>query len=195
MRYAQSSACSSRRSSAIKSAHRISHPTVVQAVMVVVTTRPRRKPNTTSDAFGVERKDSLTPVTSSIASAHTKPASGHPPDNRCPPGRYRYGNLLAARVTGRTERPPPPGLSLADWFAVDCPREINSRRVFRRHVDLDRPTGRRYALWRSQPVGSLPFFPAPSRAANRAELGRFHFSLLRLLPELSQLGLEVGRAA
>jgi hypothetical protein len=28
--------------------------------MVVVTVRPRRKPNTTSNAFGVERKDSLT---------------------------------------------------------------------------------------------------------------------------------------
>ena len=49
--------------------------------MVVVTTRPRRKPNTTSDAFGVERKDSLTLVTSWIASAAhqtgQRPPTGH----------------------------------------------------------------------------------------------------------------------
>src|SRR5208337_4958758 len=58
---------------------------------------------------------------------------------------------------------------------------------------LDRPTGRGYALWRSQPVGSLPLFFRPFQGGqSRAQLGRFHFSLLRLLPELSQLGLEVG---
>src|SRR5271157_1511124 len=49
--------------------------------MVVVTTRPRRKPNTTSNAFGVERKDSLTLVTSWIASAAhqtgQRPPTGH----------------------------------------------------------------------------------------------------------------------
>ena len=49
--------------------------------MVVVTTRPLRKPNTTSNAFGVERKDSLTLVTSWIASAAhqtgQRPPTGH----------------------------------------------------------------------------------------------------------------------
>ncbi len=38
---------------------------------------------------------------------------------------------------------------------------------------------------------TTPFFP-PLRGRPSAQLGRFHFSLLRLLPELSQLGLEVG---
>src|SRR5208337_1900522 len=113
---------------------------------------------------------------------------------RCrPPGWYRYGNLLAALGHGGARRDRlPQELWLADWFAVDCPREINSRRVFRRHVDW---TGPRAVDTLSGAVSQSvhhPFFSAPSRAANRARLGRFHFSLLRLLPELSQLGLEVG---
>ena len=82
---------------------------------------------------------------------------------RCrPPGWYRYGNLLAAQGGGGARRDRlPQELWLADWFAVDCPREIDSRRAFRRHVDwtgpravdtLSRAVGR---------VGSLPFFFRP----------------------------------
>ena len=90
---------------------------------------------------------------------------------RCcrPPGWYRYGNLLAALGRGGVRRDRlPQDLWLADWFAVDCPREIDSRRAFRRHVDW---TGPRAADSLSGAVSQsvhYPFFSAPSRAANRA---------------------------
>src|SRR5271157_3510694 len=93
MRYAQSSACSSGRNSAY-SPNRISqHRTVVQAIMVVVTGRPRRKPNTTSNAFGVERSDSLTLVTSWIASATHQ-------TGQWPPTGHAAVDLLAGTGTG-----------------------------------------------------------------------------------------------
>ena len=143
--------------------------------MVVVTVRPRRKSNTTSNAFGVERSDSLTLVTSWIASATHQ-------TGQWPPTGHAAVDLLAGTGTGtcsqrlgrggvRRDRLPQ-DLWLADWFAVDCPREIDSRRAFRRHVGLDRPTGRGFALWRSQPVGSLPLFFRPFQGGQScAQLG------------------------
>ena len=125
---------------------------------------------------------------------HTKPASGHPPDTPLSTSWLVPVWELARSAGSRGARRDrlSQDLWLADWFAVDCPREIDSRRAFRRHVDW---TGPRAVDTLSGAVSQSvhhPFFSAPSKAANRAQLGRFHFSLLRLLPELSQLGLEVG---
>src|SRR5512135_2684633 len=61
--------------------------------MVVATVRPRRKPNTTSNAFGVERSDSLTLVTSWIAS--TTHQTG-----QWPPTGHAAVDLLAGTGTG-----------------------------------------------------------------------------------------------
>src|SRR5271157_2248861 len=61
--------------------------------MVVVTGRPRRKPNTTSNAFGVERSDSLTLVTSWIASATHQ-------TGQWPPTGHAAVDLLAGTGTG-----------------------------------------------------------------------------------------------
>ena len=61
--------------------------------MVVVTVRPRRKSNTTSNAFGVERSDSLTLVTSWIASATHQ-------TGQWPPTGHAAVDLLAGTGTG-----------------------------------------------------------------------------------------------
>jgi hypothetical protein len=60
--------------------------------MVVVTVRPRRKLSTTSNAFGVERKDSLTLVTSRIASATHQ-------TGQWPPTGYAAVDFLAGTGT------------------------------------------------------------------------------------------------
>ena len=78
--------------------------------MVVVTTRPRRKPNTTSNAFGVERKDSLTLVTSWIASAAhqtgQRPPTGHAAvDLRAGTGTGTCSQRWVAGAYGETASP------------------------------------------------------------------------------------------
>ena len=143
--------------------------------MVVVTVRPRRKPNTTSNAFGVERSDSLTLVTSWIASATHQ-------TGQWPPTGHAAVDLLAGTGTGtcshrwvaRAHRKNhlPQNLWLADWFAVDCPREIDSRRAFRRHVDWTGPRAADSLSGASASRFTTPFFPAPFQGGqSRAQLG------------------------
>src|SRR5271157_3430001 len=128
--------------------------------MVVVTTRPRRKPNTTSNAFGVERKDSLTLVTSWIASAAhqtgQRPPTGYTAVDLADTGT---GTCSQRWVTGARRDRLPQELWLADWFAVDCPREINSRRVFRRHVDWTGPRAEDTLSGAVSQSVHYPFFP------------------------------------
>src|SRR3974377_1826441 len=77
--------------------------------MVVVTVRPRRKPNTTSNAFGVERKDSLTLVTSWIASATHQtgqwPPTGHTAVDLADTGTGTCSQRWVAGAYGETASP------------------------------------------------------------------------------------------
>src|SRR5208283_4358281 len=171
MRYAQSSACSSGRSSA-SSPNRISqHRTVVQAIMVVVTTRPRRKPNTTSNAFGVERKDSLTLVTSWIASAAhqtgQRPPTGYTAVDLADTGTGTCSQRWVTGARGETASPKncgsltgSPSIAHARSTVLECSEGTS--------------TGPAHGLWirslaQSASRFTTPFFPPlPGRPIARA---------------------------
>src|SRR5271157_4320958 len=164
MRYAQSSACSSGRNSAY-SPNRISqHRTVVQAIMVVVTVRPRRKPNTTSNAFGVERSDSLTLVTSWIASATHQ-------TGQWPPTGHAAVDLMAGTGTGTCSQRWVTGAHGETASPKNCGSLTGSPSIAHaRSTDVEW-TGPRAVDTLSGAVSQsvhYPFFSAPSRAANRA---------------------------
>ena len=163
--------------------------------MVVATVRPRRKPNTTSNAFGVERSDSLTLVTSWIASATHQtgqwPPTGHAAvDLLAGTGTGTCSQRWVAGAHGETASP-----KICGWLTGSLSIAHARSTVVERSGGMS--TGpahvpRIRSLAQSASRFTTPFFPPLPGRPIAQQLGRFHFSLLRLLSELSQLGLEVG---
>ena len=138
--------------------------------MVVVTVRPRRKSNTTSNAFGVERSDSSTPVTSWIASATHQtgqwPPTGHAAvDLLAGTGTGTCSQRRVAGGDGETASP-----KICGWLTGSLSIAHAGRStVVERSGGMLTETGPRAADSLSVQSASrftTPFFSAPSRAAN-----------------------------
>ena len=139
--------------------------------MVVVTVRPRRKSNTTSNAFGVERSDSLTLVTSWIASATHQtgqwPPTGHAAvDLLAGTGTGTCSQRWVAGAYGETASP-----KICGWLTGSLSIAHARSTVVERSGGMS--TGpahgpRIRSLAQSASRFTTPFFSAPSRAANRA---------------------------
>ena len=139
--------------------------------MVVVTVRPRRKPNTTSNAFGVERSDSLTMVTSWIASATHQtgqwPPTGHAAvDLLAGTGTGTCSQRWVAGAYGETASP-----KICGWLTGSLSIAHARSTVVERSGGMS--TGpahgpRIRSLAQSASRFTTLFFSAPSRAANRA---------------------------
>ena len=138
--------------------------------MVVVTVRPRRKSNTTSNAFGVERSDSLTLVTSWIASATHQtgqwPPTGHAAvDLLAGTGTGTCSQRWVAGAYGETASP-----KICGWLTGSLSIAHARSTVVERSGGMS--TGpahgpRIRSLAQSASRFTTPFFSAPSRAANR----------------------------
>ena len=138
--------------------------------MVVVTVRPRRKPNTTSNAFGVERSDSLTLVTSWIASATHQ-------TGQWPPTGHAAVDLLAGTGTGTCSQRWVTGAHGETASPKNCGSLTGSPSIAHARSTVvecseGTSTGPAHGPWirslaQSASRFTTPFFSAPSRAANR----------------------------
>ena len=137
---------------------------------MVVTVRPRRKPNTTSNAFGVERSDSLTLVTSWIASATHQtgqwPPTGHAAvDLLAGTGTGTCSQRLGRGAHGETASP-----KICGWLTGSLSIAHARSTVVARSGGMSTAPAHvpRIRSSRSQPVGSLPLFFRPFQGGQSA---------------------------
>ena len=125
---------------------------------------------------------------------HTKPASGHPPDTPLSTSWlvpvWELARSAGSRAHGETASP-----KICGWLTGSLSIAHARSTVVERSGGMS--TGPAHGPWirslaQSASRFTTPFIPPLPRRPIARQLGRFHFSLLRLLPELSQLGLEVG---